>query len=667
MKINRLIARNLKNRPFLKLEDLGEVNYVHGANGAGKTAILQAIIAGTIGESVRGKKPAMIMEMAGREETLEIILETTAGQLRRAWQRTEKGAKTIKTPEFEPPFAPICINASQFLAMNGKEQVELITGRFGNGGNPREMIEAAVNKVAPKHAPIKADSLESFLSAYEDCLKGQKSNAAAIAKTMAKTLQGMTAVATSRPVADREQTEATRRAIATIEAELKSYDESVVKAQQNVARYNGIVSSAAPDAEAIKTLSEMVAQLRAEKQQAANSASARFALESQKLKLEQNLQMFATRNLEQPSSETLALFDDEDTARGQWEELRREMAEIEEALEGVLTARFLLEEGKFKGLERGGVEYKGTAAQATKALMEAFLIEKDKAAQAKKEVAERLEKVESWLDGSKAIVELQIVEKSREELLEITEGLAALKEFTDEQEQALKNASASLEELKIQQAAFEAANGAERAKAKAEEDLLTLRNRAAEIEKKREALEAEKAKLLKLIVAETELAEWEGKQATYAQAEEEAKKAEEEASKWDGALKAFIAESSAQAEKLMLPLLERARRFTAGCLPSELSNSGTRIGRFDGVHFVPLEEFSGSEQALTVAALAAALAKPGEGLVMVDEFNVCLPDKKEQFLRNLIEAVKNKELEQAFIFDNVAPPCKLEGLTVIAL
>ncbi len=87
-------------------------------------------------------------------------------------------------------------------------------------------------------------------------------------------------------------------------------------------------------------------------------------------------------------------------------------------------------------------------------------------------------------------------------------------------------------------------------------------------------------------------------------------------------------------------------------MPSELSNKGLDFGRYEGAHFVPFEAFSGSEQAVTVAAIAAALAAKGQGILFIDEANNIDAKKRGRFMANLAEAITAGTIAQAILLDN---------------
>jgi DNA repair exonuclease SbcCD ATPase subunit len=95
------------------------------------------------------------------------------------------------------------------------------------------------------------------------------------------------------------------------------------------------------------------------------------------------------------------------------------------------------------------------------------------------------------------------------------------------------------------------------------------------------------------------------------------------------------------------PVLSRLTIFTEGIFEQPLSMDGTELGRMVGSRWVPLTQFSGSEQAVAVAGMTCALQGSGEhSIVLADELSSFDDEHLAKFLKNVGQAVKAGVLEQ---------------------
>lgn len=89
-------------------------------------------------------------------------------------------------------------------------------------------------------------------------------------------------------------------------------------------------------------------------------------------------------------------------------------------------------------------------------------------------------------------------------------------------------------------------------------------------------------------------------------------------------------------------------KFTKGIFKEPLSLQGTELGRMIGSRWVPLSQFSGSEQAVAVAALTCALRgdPTAKNVVLADELSSFDDAHLSLFLGNVHQAIKEGVLDQ---------------------
>jgi hypothetical protein len=98
----------------------------------------------------------------------------------------------------------------------------------------------------------------------------------------------------------------------------------------------------------------------------------------------------------------------------------------------------------------------------------------------------------------------------------------------------------------------------------------------------------------------------------------------------------------------MQPILTTLALFTKKIFAEPLSLDGTELGRMIGGRWVTLNQFSGAEQAVSIAALSCALKgdPKKQNLVLADELSSFDDEHLAQFLRNVSEAIAAGVLTQ---------------------
>lgn len=121
------------------------------------------------------------------------------------------------------------------------------------------------------------------------------------------------------------------------------------------------------------------------------------------------------------------------------------------------------------------------------------------------------------------------------------------------------------------------------------------------------------------------------------------------------------------------PILERANWIAQPILKTPLAVQDNVLGRMEGKKFIGTETFSGTEQAVTYAALCFALSLDSPfKLVMVDEIGRMDEFHKRGFLANIIALQSSGVIDQAIMVD-VSPETKnwigpgMAGVTFIEL
>jgi hypothetical protein len=97
----------------------------------------------------------------------------------------------------------------------------------------------------------------------------------------------------------------------------------------------------------------------------------------------------------------------------------------------------------------------------------------------------------------------------------------------------------------------------------------------------------------------------------------------------------------------MGPIFRTLGTFTKDIFVGPLSLDGTELGRMVGSRWVVLDQFSGAEQAVAIAALTCALAGEGkQNLVLADELSAFDDEHLVQFLANVSEAIEAGFIDQ---------------------
>ncbi len=116
-------------------------------------------------------------------------------------------------------------------------------------------------------------------------------------------------------------------------------------------------------------------------------------------------------------------------------------------------------------------------------------------------------------------------------------------------------------------------------------------------------------------------------------------------------LASLTSEVAALSQRIMSPVIEKASRFTDGILPGPLVASGFDIGYTSSSgDFVPLDGFSGTERIAASAGVQAALMLPSDPrIIMVDEFQRVVGDKRSRLLSNMANAIQDGLIDQVIV------------------
>jgi hypothetical protein len=167
-----------------------------------------------------------------------------------------------------------------------------------------------------------------------------------------------------------------------------------------------------------------------------------------------------------------------------------------------------------------------------------------------------------------------------------------------------------------------------------------------------ESLTAAKAKLEQAKQKAAQLVASRAEAAAKLRAAEAAEATRAEATAWE-AVREFVDVLQGEAvERAFKPLLTVANRIAGAVLKSPLMYRAGEIGRMDGRTWISHQTFSGSEQAVTYAALSVALAAASPlRVAIIDEMDRLTPENKKTLMESVVEAVNEDVLDQCICCD----------------
>lgn len=625
MRIKNLSATGLKLGDFS--HELGPVTIFTGRNFSGKTARLEAVRLALLRYVPEQGKTGAATAGLARAGAISVRLDMDDGQLVSACWRTERGAfkagpfQVLATvPPAPPGVPPVLMDSNEYFGLGAKDQVRYVFGLARLGADRSLVVKTVAanlknirveNHAAEHETAIQAlvqaatmtgarslpvqEFVETLTTDFRDRLRVTKQNAA----RMASTVQGLTAL----KALDTEETiRSVDTELATLRARQTQLDGDVrlkgaeIKrlAAQAAERANLIkVLERAPDAKAQITelereQAELMARTEGKAMQAAGLAEKRnrTQLELRQIEIEiaNNERAAAEREAEHQKNVAHDTCPFCGVGQSGWKD--RIISEFANEMKQRRDA--IAAAKKQLKIAQGVAETIGTHYHR--------MIDADRALAADQQ---RLTQVSR---------ELRMIRDSQKDAVALRAKLEAMGPPTE---------SEQIEQLKA-------------AALKAGEEHITVCQRITELSERQAAFYRAQQDTARNAQALIQHAAVTAEQAVLAEAVK--------------LLEALQGEMVTQA---FGPLLDRANRITDGILKSQIEYRDGDLGRFDGSTWITHRTFSGTEKALTYAALAAALAHESPiKLVMIDELGRLDRESKSLFIARMIELTGSGVLDQ---------------------
>lgn len=684
--IKSITAKSIKGRSFAAA--LTPLTLVHGNNATGKTTVLQALRLALLGyDPSLGKTNKATFKLASGPEMAAGAKWESGESITRTWAAKSRSITSKTTGALPAGFDAVIIDGASFLDAKPAARGLMLRERFPSATDPKAEILAAIKAVDGFTAllnikPTAAEDLVEWLDDLGDSITEQAKKAKALADQFAKTIAGISTLQladATTPTGAKHRLEDAQAARDAARSALNKAHSELSQAEAQRASLRAELDRpepANPEKSHAQLETELAAarhnlrecqdqEQRARATDQANKA-ARLAAERLEAELAQ-LELRITAQGRAPTSPREAMPPAPDLtgiqARYQAALVASSMATAaaKTAAQAAAAAklasstgvcacceapRSAWSEGKqaaeASALEAAEINARASAERAEAKAKAAAAIgeEKDKAeaiTEARAVIATHNELTDRWQDRKAQAA--AITATTGEDSEDIAQEIDNIECFIESTNQQLAAASAH-ERRAAAQAEAVAANEAHHAATERLEAAITATAAAdanhaiaMEARHKAEAAAAEQARL-----AEAE-----------AQRDEQRSLAEIYA-RMLAVLKAEGVRIAAQA---MAPVLAIAQPFVDGLLPSPLASLGLEIGRWDGPRFIYLDTFSGSEKAVTICAIQAALAAASSSrFVVIDEFSQLDAARKQAFVNNLFHAIQTGALEQAIVFDN---------------
>lgn len=668
---------------------------ITGPNGGGKTTILDAITLAALGyHPDLGKTSAATMDLAKGNEMSVRLTMASGHTASRTWKRTGKSTKAQAEGCLDPTLkalADAITVGRRFLASSPINRAMML--QEATTGDLTEQTLAAINEKTPfdyrKAVPLANVDHNEWVEAFLENIKAEKAAARAVIDRMNKGIQAAAHLELDAPTdaPTREEVEAARNAHHHRERELAH-----MKGQRNqlatipeptgTSDVPDMVHLPAAKAEAEK-LAEQLVKLRSALSEATSINNEAFRRNHERLRIKAVLQE-RDDLVERLSRLDLAAYMDscdaleDDTV---YFELGRKLNEMSDKNRRDLDRANATLAQLAKGLPSPANEdnpaatchHCGAKAEHwdTSARL-ARIQEYDDLNAVIRELSTTQENLQGDIAGNEEKIRAisarneqrklaQSLRNAKQEQMRLALELATIPPLLEADTEALE---LQIHELTNQhEESLEMVNSIMNNAARAEairkewDQYREAQARITEFNGIIERMEAEAEQLAQ--AAHAKARAWEAAEASrtnsssLAAMRKSSDDAAEQYAHWT-AIQALLTDiTKALTEKALAPILVLARRFTDGILPSPLGNRGFEIGRWtDEQTFVPLSVFSGAEKAITKAALDVALAQNGSRIAIIDEFSTLDHAKKAAFLPRLVQALRDKAIDQAIIFDN---------------
>lgn len=702
MKIDRIQATGLNRLTFDY--NLSPLTLIRGANGGGKTSVIDAIILASAGKhpSAPATNPG-IMENFASGPSLEVAITTAEGKLSRLWSRTGKTIKgTITGDErIGGSITPALFDGVAFFNANPVTRTNMLRAAFPSAEDPREsiikVIETTVADAVAPPANWKGLGYEQFIDVWTEAIDVARKAAHQTVTRLKGTIQGITQLDDETITAGSAQTveEAQAAHVAAVAAHAAASEaHRAAKAAWDA------IPVTPEDWEPTRTIEAVAVDLEAARNELASKTAHLANLEQNEKRMKQDMDReqakysealtaheaamsqvclaetaaadYQFHDAEVATAAEISLAPNIEAARTHLEDSRRQKERFQQA---TLAAQAELTRREQAAASTGCCSQCGAAAAhwAPDHLAKLGL-----AVAAQKEV---LGKNQDNLDLFTLKTDVAFAEWENLKATEARRHAAHVLRAMREKAEALPHPGQSpglpvFSDLETEQGALYNLECTIDSLVEEHQNLINE-------DRLKEAMDAMVATEVTLETAATALHEAEitlstsqaaerlqSKQREAARIQAEAAEAlavaehEHDAAKQTGVvLKEQAAKESA---KVVQPILDYANRFSAGIIDPPLAVAGVSFGRWHGAHWQPINRLSGAERTIIIASLSAALATLGKSkIVIVDELAVIRDDWKAQFLTNLEEALGSGAIEQAIVLDHSGEP--RDGWTIIDL
>ncbi len=622
------------------------LNLVIGANGAGKTTLANAI-----SFVLSGKVPGLpktnggLMSALGSGLSMSASLDIGGKSYDRLLTRSGKGVKgEAKSPAPADLLPPVMLDLEPFLAASPKARASMILGACGDDVPAKLRALLAETGLEKLTGTMKAfDDVQEWLASVDEIAKATASGYTRSIAEMKATLSGMEILDTSAPAPSgpplselRANVSRLEREIATLTGEANAIAARPAPVQPPGERPNGTV-------EAFETqLAEAQAKLRAAQADLAQAQADRQAWDRWQAE---------RGRLEAKLAEAQAAY--QAVADG-WEEvegLENKLLLAQQALGASVAALRAATNSTLAGKETcpccgaGKVHWAVTPPDDLEILKKQVddneakveaLHQQAKAASAVSRAQDaRLQAAEAWEDHA----------KQGQGLAQVDSDLYAgiVDDFTETADSLAAEARRARAWDAYLAAHLQYAKGQERAA----EISIETQQQYIFLHRERDALATAEA-------AHAAQAQAEARQATRRQAEARLASLEAEEAAFKAARQAWVEGVQAVMDGALREVLKVCEVFTAGLFAAPLTVHELQLGVYQDATWIPIDAFSGSDRRIACAAVQAALAVRHTGfrLVVIDEANTIDPERLPKVFANLVKAVDDGLIHQAFVMTN---------------
>lgn len=681
------------NRPGKREYRFGQLNIVTGQNGQGKSSVLDGIVLATAGK--HPNYPATnkgIMENFGAGPHLGVSATASSGSVVRDWKQSGASVKATATAtgSFEQAMTPALFNGPAFMEANNATRANMLRAAYPTTEDPRDSILAAVREIEGHVEPPEGwedMAFDQFVEAYREACDAKKKELRATANRMKGTIAGIEQLdpgnivesitqaqvndatqaasdatsALSRLVLDHSKITFHPRHPAPARSleELRKALEAAIRAlDENNAKLRTLETDNKAKREAYELTVERNNALRRRRAQAVQ------VLDMARQQLAQNcieeadveaVEMGITKPTQAEFADSQAKVANHNRLSRLREQRKADVDRIEELAGAESCPHCGAKHDDWAEVIKEGLEARLKAAH--EAYAEAFAAEQAASKLAEQVTADMEARSKGFAKAQAAAAFIQ-AKRELDNAPEVTsEPVPPEYATTESIEGRVYDIECDIQQLNDEIKAHEENADLDAKEARAAELLAQIKAGEAKVT---EAVQLRDG--LQKSFADANA--YRANAAKQSQAQEELAEAEKGLDAATRTQEAISEAATKEAKKAVQPVLDIVQRFTQGILDVPVAANGLDFGRWHDAHWQPLAKLSGAEMAVVRAAFRVALAtQSASRLVLVDELAVMVPEWKEQFMRNLEEAISDGTIEQAILLDH--SPVKRPSWTII--